>query len=54
MLLNMKEQFIKESNSLAANAAIKQHERDFSLSIKGQFMMKSNTLAGNAIFKHAY
>ena len=50
-LLNTEMQFMKKSNILMANAAIKQHQRGILLRIKGQFMMGSKTLAANATFK---
>ena len=40
---------MKESNTLADNAAIKQHQKEISLNTKGQYMTKSNTLVGNAV-----
>ena len=43
---------MKESNTLARNVTIKQHQRVVLLNIKGQYMRESNTLAGNASIKH--
>ena len=39
---------MKESNTLAGNAIIKQHLKDTLLNTKGKYMKESNTLAGNA------
>ena len=41
-------QYMKESNSLADNAIIKQHQKEVLLNTKGQYIKKSNTLACNA------
>ena len=38
---------MKESNTLAGNAIIKQLQREVLLNTKGQYMMESNTLVGN-------
>ena len=43
--------YIKESNTLAVNATIKQLKREVLLFIKGQYMKESNTLAVNANIK---
>ena len=42
---------MKDSNSPAGNATIKQVERVILLYIKGQYMKDSNTPAGNATIK---
>ena len=39
---------MKESDTLAANATIKQHLNDILLTTKGKYMKESNTLADNA------
>ena len=39
---------MKESNTIAGNATIKQLQRDVLLDTKGQYMKKSNTIPGNA------
>ena len=44
---------MKESNTLAGNATIKQVQRAILVSIKGQCMKESNILAGNATIKQA-
>ena len=47
ILLSIKGQFMKESNTLADNVVIKQLQMVILLSIKEQFMKESNTLADN-------
>ena len=42
---------MKESNTIAGNATIKQLQRDVLLDTKGQYMKKSNTIPGNATIK---
>ena len=51
ILLNTKEQSMKESNILVGNATIKQRQKEILLNTKGQYMKESNTLAGNATIK---
>ena len=46
-LLNTKGQYMKESNTLAGNAIIKQLQRKVLPNTKGQYIKESNTLAGN-------
>ena len=48
----LKEHYMKESDTLACNATIKQHQKEILLDTKGQYMKESNTLAGNATIKH--
>ena len=43
--------YMKESNTLSANATIKQLIMDIWLNTKGQCMKESNTLADNATIK---
>ena len=50
-MLDTKRQYMKKSNTLAANAIIKQPERIVLLDTKGLYMKESNTLAGNATIK---
>ena len=38
---------MKESNTLARNATIKQQQEEVLLNTKGQYMKETNTLAGN-------
>ena len=47
----MKRLFMKESNTLAGNATIMQHQKGILLNTKGQYMKESNTLAGNTTIK---
>ena len=42
---------MKESNTLADNATIKQHQKEILLNTKGQYMKESSTLAANATIK---
>ena len=42
---------MKESNTLAGNATIKQHQKEILLDTKGQYMKVSNTLVYNATIK---
>ena len=51
VLLNTKEEFMKESNTLAGNATIKPLQSQVSLCTKGQHMKESNTIVGNATIK---
>ena len=46
-----KGQYMKESNTLVDNAAIKLLQREVLLNKKGQCIKKSNTLTGNASMK---
>ena len=48
-MLNIKGQFIKESNTLAGNVANNFLKRELLLSTKGQYMKESNTLPGNMV-----
>ena len=41
---------MKESNSLAGNATIKQLQREILLNTKGQYMKESNTLVDNVAY----
>ena len=52
VLLNTKEQYINESNTLVGNATINQRQAEL-LNTKEQYMKESNTLAGNASIKQA-
>ena len=45
VLLNTKEQWMKESNTLSGNASIKQQQKEVLLNTKGQYMKESNTPA---------
>ena len=45
ILLNTKEQYMKESNTLVGNATIKQHPKEILLNTKGQYKRVSNTNA---------
>ena len=49
ILLNIKGQYMKESNTLAGNVANNFLIRDMLLNIKGWHMKESNTLVGNVI-----
>ena len=51
LLLNTKGKYMKESNTLAGNASIKQLQMDILLKTKGQYLKESNSLAGNATNK---
>ena len=42
---------MKESNFLAGNATIKQHQKEILLNTKGQYMKESFILAGNETIK---
>ena len=42
---------MKESNTLAGIATIKQLQKELSLDMKGQYMKESDTLARNVIIK---
>ena len=46
--MNTKEQYMKESSTLAGNAAINLLQRELLLITKKQYMKESNTLADNA------
>ena len=48
---NTKGQYMKESNTLADNANIKQNQKDILFGTKRQCMKESDTLAGNATIK---
>ena len=43
---------MKEPNTIAGNATIKQHQKEILLNTKEQYMKESNTLASNATIKH--
>ena len=45
---NTKGEYMKESNTLAGNAPIKQVQRDILMNIKGQSMKELNTLVYSA------
>ena len=49
MLLDIKGQYMKESNILAGNVAKNFPRRDILLNIKGQYTKESNTLVGNVL-----
>ena len=51
ILLDTKGQYMKESDTLAGNAIIKQQQRDILLNTKGQCMKESCILAANATIK---
>ena len=50
-MLNIKGQYMKESNTLVVNVTIKQLQTRILLNIKGQYMKESSTLAGNVTIK---
>ena len=47
-MLNTREEYMKESNTLADNATRNLHARHILLNTKEQYMMESNTLAVHA------
>ena len=51
IFLNIKGQYMKESNMLAGNATIKLHQKEILLDTKGQYMKEPNILVGNATIK---
>ena len=48
VLLNIKGQYMRESNILAGNATIKQQQREVLQRTKKQYMKELNTLANSA------
>ena len=45
--MNTKEEYMKESNILAANVTIEQLRREVWLNTRGEYMKESNIIAGN-------
>ena len=51
ILLNTKEQYMKELNFPVGNATMKQHQKEILLDTKEKYMKESNILVGNATIK---